>query len=73
MPERVLSSLPPKRLSGTSLLKLAGPSGPASLFWEMDKGVDDGSGPQIGKTHQTENYGSLRIVKVSYRAANSLN
>jgi len=39
----------------------------------MEKGIDDGSGPQIGKTHQTENYGSLRIVKVSYRAANSLN
>jgi hypothetical protein len=40
---------------------------------EMEEGIGDGNGLKIGKTHQTENYGSLRIVKVSYRAANSLN
>ena len=47
--------------------------GPAFLFWGMEKRIDDGSGPQIGKTHQTENYGSQRIVKVSYLAAKVLN
>jgi len=38
-----------------------------------EEGIGDGIGPQIGKTHQTENYETLRVVKVSYLAAKSLN